>query len=499
LAIVLAPPFLTVSLLHGCFGASLFDCTPVINDEIAFWHEIATFRVAGFNGGYHTTNELMAPARFCRFDPKGPGYPVLYGTLALALGWERWSAPLFHFLCVAAAAGLWMWSCRPDSRQLAVVAFLVATWWPGLLWIPSTMPEGLHLAFAFLIAAVVHRAFSSSPITPAGFVIPALVIGACAIVRLTWGLLLLPWAVLSLKGVSLRGRVLGTLLVGGLLLVLFLESRWCNGPHPLPEGIGIVAWLLGEARTSPANAWSFFIGHAGWNLRNLTYRDGGQPLEMLQRYMLLAALLVTAVALWRAWRSRSRDSDVARRWWFVALNLAPLTVAMILVYDVAEWRDYRVVAPHLLLSFLVLAGGAAWRWVVGVCCLQLMFLPAFVTQYKTLHRERVSWDRELVSAFAAEIRESGIHYDPGRSPWDNTILVSGDLVTYPLLALPPAMGVNAVLVPDTLVLPPRSRYVLMTEEDTRDLHRVIRLKLLARTRMGVLSINLDASLRRDRN
>jgi len=126
----------------------------------------------------------------------------------------------------------------------------------------------------------------------------------------------------------------------------------------------------------------------------------------------------------------------------------------------------------------------------------LCFLPAFLTQYRVLHRERVGWNRELVASFRSDIR-GVLHYDRARPPWDNTILVSKDLIAYPLIAVPPGMGVNAVLVPETFVLPPRSRYVLMSEEETRDLERYFRLKPLARTPVGMLSINLDAARRDD--
>jgi hypothetical protein len=56
-------------------------------DEMRYWHQIATFRAVGFNGGYYTIDEQPAPASFSHFHTKGPLFPMLYGTIACFVGW----------------------------------------------------------------------------------------------------------------------------------------------------------------------------------------------------------------------------------------------------------------------------------------------------------------------------------------------------------------------------------------------------------------------------
>jgi hypothetical protein len=491
---VAAPALVTFGMFHFRMGTSLFDTVPTINDEVAFWGEIATFRVAGFNGGYHSTNEQIPPARFSRFDPKGPAYPVLYGLLAVVLGWKPWSGPVFHLLFLAAGTAAWLWACRPGPKQSAVAALLMATFWPCLLWLPTTMQEGLHCAFAFLIAAAVERSFTLAPRTAWQFAGPMLVIAACGLFRVTWAFLLFPWVLLGLREFSARGRVLGASAAAGLFVGLFLLSRQVSAPHILPEGIGVVSWTLQMMKTSPEEAWSFFVGHTEWNIRNLVLPDGGKPLEVLQRYLLFGMLALTCVLVWRG--RKGVDFNNTGRWMFFGLNMAPLTLAVILTYDVADWRDYRVVAPHLLLSLLVLTAGPGWRWVLVPCAAHLAFLPAFWTQFAETHHDRVSWDREMVAAFRTEL-QGVLHYDPSRSGWDNTVLVPLDFMTYPLVAVPPGMGVNCILSPQTFVLPPRSRYLLLSDDYVEAMRRAFRLRPMVRTRMGWLCLNLDYQARKD--
>lgn len=490
LAIVLAPTLITLLMFHFRLGASLFDATPVANDEIGFWLEIATFREAGFNGGYHSTNEQAAPARFCRFDPRGPGFAVLYGLLAVVLGWEPWSGAVFNLLCLAAATAVWLWVCRPGPWQAAAAALLVATFWPCLLYLPLTMQEGLHCAFAFLAAAAVQRSLVSPPRSAGQFVVPLLTIAACATVRVTWALVLLPWAILSLRGFSRRGRVVGGAAVAATFCAVVLLSRWLNAPHVRPDGVGFVPWFLHALRESPRDAMSFFADHMASNLRNFVFLDSGSPLEVLQRYVILGLLLASAAALWFGRKSKDGDGERLRRWLFAGGNLAVLTAAVILAYDVTDWRDYRVLSPHLLLSLLVLACGPSWTRVLVPCCAHLLFLPGFLAQYAGHHLERVTWDRELVAAFRAEIGD--LRYDPSRPGWDNTVLMPVESFTYPMVAVHAGMGVNCVIDWDSLRLPPRSRYMILPDDDLRDLSRRVRLRRVRLTQLGWLCVNLEA-------
>ena len=54
-----------------------------------------------------------------------------------------------------------------------------------------------------------------------------------------------------------------------------------------------------------------------------------------------------------------------------------------MLYDVGFWVEYRVVAPHLLLSLLLAACGRT-RVVAVMVLTGLLLTPSFLTHYKDL-------------------------------------------------------------------------------------------------------------------
>jgi hypothetical protein len=491
LVVCLLPAALTLLLLRAVVGATIFDTIPTVNDEIAYWLEIDTFRTAGFNGGFHSTDEQAAPATFCHFGPHGPGFPVVYGLMAKVFGWKPWTGPIFNLLWVTAGLAVWLWAVRPRGWQLAAAAVLIATFWPCLLYIPSTMQESWHAAAAFLLAAAMQRAFVTPP-SPRRFAAVVLLIAGFALIRLTWAFVLLPWASVGLRGYSQRGRAAGVAAVTMVFVALVLLSRLLNAQQTILTGLGALNHMVSNIGNSPQMTLAYFSGHAIWNVRNLLLIHGIPPMEALLRYEIMGLLAVATAMAWTRWR----DPEGRRLWVFTLLNLGPLLLANILVYDVAEWRDYRVMAPQLLLSLLVLAGNSEWKWSLAPAAANLLCVFPFVAEFSAKHLERVSWDRALVADFRSELQDS-LRYEPSKPAWDNTLLVTLDEVKYPLVAVPAGIGVNCVLDWRTVSLPPRSRYLLVPEEFLPELRRHGRVELLNVTRMGALCLNVDANRKAD--
>jgi hypothetical protein len=209
--------------------------------------------------------------------------------------------------------------------------------------------------------------------------------------------------------------------------------------------------------------------------------------------------------------SRLGLQNDARPYVFAGLNLALVLFAVVTLYDVQDWRDYRVVAPHMLLSLLVLASGPARRWAIGIALVNLLFLPAFVGQFEKSHKIRV--DHERTKRVVIDLRDD-LKYKPGAaSPWQNTLLVPevdpSNRVRVPAgigvcWSVPFSGGGRLCLWPqspyfvaiqrvgdDWLALPPKSQYVFATPAKVRN-WRGCRLKLLKEMPQGNLYLNLDA-------
>ena len=100
-------PVLVVTLVHHFFGVPLSAYRPIINDEVAYWHQALTFTRAGFNGGYYTLGEVTNPSGLTPFGPHGPGFAVLYGTAGSLFGWYRHSVVILNLIAIGAAAWIW--------------------------------------------------------------------------------------------------------------------------------------------------------------------------------------------------------------------------------------------------------------------------------------------------------------------------------------------------------------------------------------------------------
>ena len=97
-----------VVLVHVFFGTPLSAYRPLINDEVAYWHQALTFSHAGFNGGYYTVDEATNPSGLTPFGPHGPGFAVLYGSSGAVFGWHRHTAVIVNLIAIGVASWAWV-------------------------------------------------------------------------------------------------------------------------------------------------------------------------------------------------------------------------------------------------------------------------------------------------------------------------------------------------------------------------------------------------------
>jgi hypothetical protein len=476
----LLTPSAVVSLFLALHSASLLNCCPVFNDEVHYWNEIACFATAGFHGGYFVPDEHPAPASLFHFGPHGPGFPVVYGSLAKIFGWHPASGPFFHLLVLALGSAFWLWSCRPDRDRLIVGIFLMATFWPCILYLPSTMQEGLHCGIAFLLAALAHRSVNGTATTARSVCMFLAAVAAASVVRLTWVLVLIPWACVATGNASRRTRWLVLLTVLCTIPALVVFNRWSCAPYP-----NFASELVATARVAPERAFAAFVARGGHSLRMYFAFNSGDSLLVMQRY-LVAALTVACLL-----RAAYPGAPERRPYVFVALNLALITGLMIALYDLADGRDCRVVAPHLLLCLLVLLSGSGQRWTLGVAAVHIMFLTPFLQLFASVNQERFSCQ----SSDMTESQESlmpYLRYDAASPPWANTLLASLSSEDPQPVALPPGIGLSYVVDEATLELPLKSRYILpWRPRHHPSVLAKARLRPAFSTPLGVIYENLD--------
>ena len=509
LGVALIPAAATVAFIYGYADARLTDFVPHYYplDDLFYWRQIDTFHAAGFNGGYFATDELAAPAEWSHFGAHGPLYPVIYGTIASLTGWEPYYPVLFNlgFLTLALLGAAW--ALRLDTRQLMFAGLLTATSWPVLFYVLSGMQESLHqslaLGFVVLFAVMIRcgpdLAWWAKVLLLAGIVVLSLI-------RMTWVFLALPFLLLSLRRVTprvvigaLAGTMLLTLIVIGLTGGYLYSPYHANFMYELQTGVSDRL-----AEDGPLAALETGIDLVGRNIgHNLDFFTDGVTLEIGQRVQFVA--LIVAFGVWAGWlywrlrRAPQADTETSDRRtdralaWFSAYNLAAILLINLVLYLMAAWRDYRVLAPHMLLTAWLLLAFGRYRWVTLIIATNLLMIVAFKDQYAAYGRVYLSHDRASIAAFE-DATGDYLVYDPDApSAWCNTLLINYRRSFQPaLIGMDSGIGVSYFAVLSELELPIKSRYVLLRPRDYGVLGEAANLDLLTSTSLGDLYLNRDA-------
>jgi len=476
--IVLIPALATAFLVYVRFHATLLDFQPSWNDEIYYWHQAQSFAASGLGNGYYTFNELPAKAGFSHYGPHGPLFPAIYGTLGRGFGRAEYSGPLLNLLLLALATIVFLSTTPAIRRQRLKVGLLFLTFWPILLYIPSNMQESLHAAAAIVFGAIFYRLVSRpGSLAPAWFALCAGFIFLCALMRPTWALLFIPLFWYRSSAPTPRHIWLsvgyGTLLAG----VVFVIFQSLSAPYP--------NFMSSIADASPGGSVGVFARHFAGNVRGLVDPRNGSTLEILPRYqaVLVVALLVVA-ATGRCGpklaRLRTIDSHAA----FHLLNLGIPLIFILFFYDVAAWKDYRVLAPHLLLSLLLWSTLGQSKLAYFIAGTNLVCALAFGLTFSRIHAEQFTPSTPVIPW--AQL----VAYQPQANAWCNTLLTDAAL-DRKLINMPPGVGLSFLLRPDDIKLPIRSQFLLLNPATYAILKERMRLQFLRNTVAGNLFGNLD--------
>ena len=379
--ILLLPALSLTGLASVYLGRSLANFHPVQSDAIMYWHQIKTFAAVGFSGGYYTVGEEAAAASFTHFYAWGPWFIALYGLIGKAVGWSLWSPMLFDVAAVTLALLGAVLLIRPNSRQLVLVLLVLLTYWPLHLYLPLAMQEPFHYAVAILLAGIFYRLLVNEEAVPHRLLGAALVmILGAGLVRPTWAVFLLPLVTIvaekrphsrTTRGSRFRQvfRFWPWLLACAVVAGIFLQFLYVGAPFP-NRMLSDVQLLL----SSPIDGVQRLL--AGTTAQGMTYLwpDVEHPLWTLLRYQSLGIVLWMTVLAFRRPGHDAEQVAPGRQPWRRAerlthiLNLSLIILLVLMLWRVGEEGDYRVVAPHLLLSLLLLAACGRGR-VVAVAVL----------------------------------------------------------------------------------------------------------------------------------
>ena len=500
--ILLLPALSLTGLASVYLGQSLANFHPDMSDAIMYWHQIKTFAAVGFSGGYYTVGEEAAAASFTHFYAWGPWYIALYGLIGKVVGWNLWSPMLFDVAAVTLALLGGLLLIRPNSRQLVWVLLVLLTYWPLHLHLPRAMQEPFHYAVAIMLAGIFYRLLVHEGAVPHRLLAATLVmILGAGLVRPTWAVLLLPLVTIIVEkrphGRTPRGSRFRQVIRDWPLLLpacvaiagIFLLHLYVAAPFPNRWTFDVQLLL----RSPVAVLQSLF---AVTTVQGMTYLwpDFENPLWTLLRYQALGIVLwMTVLAFRRPGHeaeqvaSGQQPCRRAERLTHV-LNLALVVLLVVMLFDVAWWRDYRVVAPHLLLSLLLLVACGRTRVVAVAVLAGLLLTPSFLADYKVLATRQFTDEQARIDAFSAQTGRTLV-YQAQDDPWCNTILLPFQTAFLPeSLAIPAGIGISFDFdITSRSEL--KSRYVMVDDESRENLTEAFDLQFASTTAIGDLYTN----------
>jgi hypothetical protein len=419
--------------------------------------------------------------------------------LGRVVGWHAWSIPVVHTALVAAALLFFARRVPLDARGRILTVLSVATFWPLLLFLPTSLQEGLHLAVAVFLTVALRPLLDGRQTSRALRASLVVILVAASLMRPSWGLLIPAVFVMQFGGASRHRQVLAAMAGVALGAAVVAAFHYTAAPFGREQFFFLKVARLQEGTSAlvtrtAANASRFV--------------QAGSALEVRSRFLVLSLALASAIL---AGRGRSR-----RELAFNAYNLGSMLVATLFTYVYGLWGDYRVFSAHLLITVLLLATSraAVARGLAVLALLgQIGSIGPFIEAFRVFG-ESYQYDAARIDAFGAAARR-GLVFDARQDTWCNTLVSVNPPYLYPeMVALPPGLGVTMLFGSGEGRRPAlRSRYVLLDPDDRRrwslgtpTVTRVgaehvrvtveswlsLDLKPLASTPVGQLYENLDA-------
>jgi hypothetical protein len=382
---------------------------------------------------------------------------------------------------------------RPDKKQLVALGVLLVTFWPLLLYLPSNMQESFQDGLAILLAAVFFRLLTARSQASVRLKIGIFcLIAFAALARVTWALLFLPyfWVVGGDEPLYRRWIKAGVSM--GAFFGVFL---YWSSPYPG----NFISQFTTALASNPGQAARLFADHIQLNLGSLL--TSGR-LHVFQRLQIVLLALVSATgSISLNWIRKFTAALLPERTEqvFHWTNLGLIFLLNLLLYDMFAWRDYRAMATHLLLSALLLLAFRRFWLVALIVVVNVLNFTLFIRAYQVSWSPEFSYDQGKIAEFQGQTSPY-IEYDASAAnAWCNTVLLerrydAGFAVLPEVMSFPAGIGVSS-FIDDlaTTALPPKSKYLLISQDTYNHFARQLHVEPLVNTAVGNLYLNLDAN------
>jgi hypothetical protein len=497
LFMALLPSLITAIVIPIQTGVPVSDFFPVSpTDQNEYWHQIATFRLAGFNGGYYTNLEKPALISGSRFGVHGPFYILVFGLFARITGWT-YATPVFYNMAILTLGFIFFaWLSKLNNKQIILAGLSLAFFPSVLIYLPSAMQETTHQMITMVFAVIFGIGLTQQEKTRLWFTLAAVVFTlAVSLTRPSWALILFPLFCLFLPK-KLKYQLTG---IGLSLICIFAVVMVMRMFITLGNTMTEIA--LNQFSINTRNGLSYLFRTIKNNL-DLFLHSSSLP-QLFFRIEYIGILMISmgvAISHWII-KSKENTAKVTRNiddWLSLVLFLIffPIILWSFTLYFMKN--DIRFIAPYILLAIFLLIIYKREKLVLSFILINVLIFPAVVKQFSFLPGSNFIYSRSKIEE-TKQTFEKNIRYQPAvTNAWCNTILLPVTLYDYRIALIPAGIGISYVLdnngidkVPD----PPKSKYVMLTQQQIKELgqNNMNDLVILAEFSDGKLYLNKSAN------
>ncbi len=490
IAVALLPALITCSVIYIGLNASLADYGPYSfwNDETSYWVWIRSFSYVDFNVGYNAPNELIAPAAFNHYGEGSPFYIYIYGGVGRLVGWSDYLPLLINFAILALAIFLFVRLTKLNPVQILFVGLIATLTWPVLMYLPMTSHETLNQVLGFVLAVVFWKMLNHrEQVSITGrFAFVALIYFA-TLIRLSWGLLLIPVIFYSLNGGVFR-RLLLSIVLG---LGLYLSAIFITGYLVPPANNSIFQNIRDSLVEGPQVLTNYIILQFSQMFR---FQQMNPNIAVMFQMMIIIGW--NLIRLVRLIRTKPPVAVILQsQSVFEIYNMASLAAAGLLFY--LQEAFYRTLTPSILVVYLLHVARKEYKLLAALLTINLLFFQSYMSFYAQLG------DAEIIRAdftmkfpeqeqWKSEV-EGWIAFDPAaETPWCNTLLIPIYYYDSRLMAIPPGIGISWISDIQTLQMPLRSKFLLLDPDAYQVLAERANIERLQSLSIGDLYYNLDS-------
>jgi hypothetical protein len=490
IAVALLPILIICSVIYIGLNASLADYGPYSfwNDETSYWVWIRSFSYVDFNVGYNAPNEMIAPAAFNHYGEGSPFYIYIYGGVGRLIGWSNYLPILINFAILALAIFLYVRLTKLNPIQILFVGLITTLTWPILLYLPMTSHETLNQALGFIMAIVFWRLLTrrEQVSIPARFAFIALIYFA-TLIRLSWGLLLIPVIFYSLNGGVFR-RILLSIALG---LGLYLSAVFTTGYLVPPTNNSIFQNIKDSLVQGPQVLTNYIVLQFSEMFR---FQQMNPNIAVMFQMMIIIGW--NLIRLVRQIRKKLPVAAILQsQSVFEIYSMASLAAAGLLFY--LQGAFYRTLTPSILVVYLLQVARKEYKLLTALLAINLLFFQSYMNFYRQLG------DAEIIRAdftmkFPEQVQwqsdvERWIAFDPAaETPWCNTLLIPIYYYDSRLMVIPPGIGISWISDIQTLQMPLRSKFLLLDPEAYEGLAGRANIQLLETLPIGDLYYNPDS-------